>query len=55
MGGGGLKKYLKVYLSLSLKEFDTVYPAEGSPDSAVKISEDNLAEVTKGTWIDISK
>jgi len=51
----GLANDLEIYLDVSLKEFDTVYPAGGSPNSAVKISVDYLAEVTKGTWIDISK
>ena len=40
---------------MSLKEFTTVYPAGGSPNSAVKIDVDYLAEVTKGIWIDITK
>lgn len=51
----GLMENLEVYLDVSLKEFNTVYPAGGSPNSAVKINVDYLAEVTKGTWVDISK
>lgn len=51
----GLPKKLDIYLDISLKEFTTVYPAGGSPNSAVKIDVDYLAEVTKGTWIDITK
>lgn len=51
----GLANPLEIYLDISLKEFETVYPAGGSPNSAVKIDVDYLAEVTKGTWIDISK
>ncbi len=51
----GLAENLDIYLDVSLKEFKTVYPAGGSPNSAVKISVDYLAEVTKGTWVDISK
>jgi len=51
----GLPKQLDIYLDISLKEFTTVYPAGGSPNSAVKIDVDYLAEVTKGTWIDITK
>ncbi len=51
----GLIENLEIYLDVSLKEFDTVYPAGGSPNSAVKIAVDYLEEVTKGTWIDISK
>jgi len=51
----GLPKELDIYLDISLKEFTTVYPAGGSPNSAVKIDVNYLAEVTQGTWIDISK
>lgn len=51
----GLPTKLDIYLDISLKEFTTVYPAGGSPNSAVKIDVDHLAEITKGTWIDISK
>lgn len=51
----GLPKKLEIYLDISLKEFTTVYPAGGSPNSAVKIDVDYLAEITKGIWIDIAK
>lgn len=51
----GLKTPLKIYLDKTLKEFSTVYPAGGSPHSAVKISVEMLADITQGKWIDISK
>ena len=51
----GLKKPLKIYLDKTLKEFDIVYPAGGTPHSAVKISVDLLEKITKGEWIDICK
>ncbi len=51
----GLKSPLKIYLDETLKEFDIVYPAGGSPHSAVKISVDLLADITKGEWIDVTK
>ncbi|WP_028855953.1 YbaK/EbsC family protein [Psychrilyobacter atlanticus] len=51
----GLPKKLDIYLDISLKEFTTVYPAGGSPNSAVEIDVEYLAEVTKGIWIDITK
>ena len=51
----GLINDLDIYLDISLREFSTVYPAGGSPNSAVKIDVDYLEEVTKGSWIDISK
>jgi prolyl-tRNA editing enzyme YbaK/EbsC (Cys-tRNA(Pro) deacylase) len=51
----GLKTPLKIYLDKTLKEFDIVYPAGGSPHSAVKISVDMLAKITQGEWVDVSK
>lgn len=51
----GLKTPLKVYLDKTLREFETVYPAGGSPHSAVKISVDMLADVTGGTWVSVTK
>ncbi|BES63832.1 YbaK/EbsC family protein [Gottschalkiaceae bacterium SANA] len=51
----GLKDGVGIYLDESLKEFDLVYPAGGTPNTAVKITVDQLAHVTKGTWIDVCK
>ncbi|MCT4620613.1 MAG: YbaK/EbsC family protein [Marinisporobacter sp.] len=51
----GLKKPLQIYLDESLKEFDYVYPAGGSPNSAVKTTIEQLEEVTKGAWVDVCK
>lgn len=51
----GLPKKLEIYLDISLKEFTTVYPAGGSPNSAVKIDVSYLEKITCGTWIDITK
>lgn len=51
----GLKNPMGIYLDCSLKQFDYVYPAAGSPNSAVKINIDKLAEVTNGIWVDICK
>lgn len=46
---------IAVYLDVSLQEFDYVYPAAGSPNSAVKITPEELAEVTGGSWVDVCK
>lgn len=51
----GLKNPIDIYLDISLKEFEYVYPAAGSTNSAVKIAPDRLQEVTGGTWIDVCK
>jgi prolyl-tRNA editing enzyme YbaK/EbsC (Cys-tRNA(Pro) deacylase) len=51
----GLNRDLDIYLDESLKVFDYVFPAGGSPNTCVKIDVDYLAEVTKGKWIDVCK
>ncbi len=51
----GLKRDLDVYLDLSLKEYDYVYPAGGGPNTAVKIKVDYLEKITKGKWVDVCK
>jgi Cys-tRNA(Pro) deacylase len=51
----GLKDGVGIYLDESLKEFELVYPAGGTPNTAVKITVDQLASITKGTWIDVCK
>lgn len=49
----GLSKPLKIYLDESLKVYDYVYPAAGSPNACMKINVDYLREVTRGEWIDV--
>lgn len=51
----GLKTPLKIYLDKTLKEFDVMYPAGGTPHSAVKIPVTLLEKITNGEWIDICK
>lgn len=51
----GLKDGVGIYLDESLKEFELVYPAGGTPNTAVKITVDQLADVTKGTWVNVCK
>lgn len=51
----GLKNSLPVYLDVSLQAYRYVYPAAGSPQSAVKMTPDELLEVTGGTWVNVCK
>ena len=45
-----------VYLDLSLKRFQRVYPAAGNGHSAVDLSPEELAEYSKVVdWIDVCK
>jgi prolyl-tRNA editing enzyme YbaK/EbsC (Cys-tRNA(Pro) deacylase) len=51
----GLKNPMDIYLDVSMKEFEYVYPAAGTANSAVKITPTRLQEVTDGAWVDVCK
>lgn len=45
-----------VYLDASLRRFETVYPACGSSNSAVRLALEELERATPGsTWVDVCK
>ncbi len=48
----GLATPLPVYLDRSLLAFDEVLPAAGSVNSALRISPQFMAELTRGQWVD---
>jgi prolyl-tRNA editing enzyme YbaK/EbsC (Cys-tRNA(Pro) deacylase) len=48
----GVATPLPVYLDISLKQFDEVFPACGSLNSSVRVTPQRLAEVTGGRWTD---
>ena len=44
------------YLDISLRRFDTVYPAAGSSNSAIQLTCDELAEYAHSAdWVDVCK
>lgn len=49
----GLAQPLPVYLDQSLQAYDEVLPAAGAVHSAVRISPQQLAQVTEGRWVDV--
>lgn len=49
----GLKQELEIYLDTSIKAYKEVYPAAGSKTCIMKISVEDLQEVTNGIWIDV--
>ncbi|NLL51641.1 MAG: YbaK/EbsC family protein [Peptococcaceae bacterium] len=49
----GLKNNIPVYLDISLKKYQYVYPAAGSPNSAVKLTPAELSNITQGKWVDV--
>ena len=51
----GLKNNIPVYLDISLKKYQYVYPAAGSPNSAVKLTPAELYSITQGKWVDVCK
>jgi len=52
----GCKEGIPVYLDESLKRFTTVFPAVGSPSSAIELNLDELFEYSRALeWIDVCK
>ena len=50
----GVNTDVAVYLDESLKRFDIVYPACGSDNSAVKLTPEELAELSNSQgWVDV--
>ncbi len=49
----GLRSPLKIFLDVSLKQFEYVYPAAGAKNAALKITPDEMQEITKAQWIDV--
>lgn len=47
---------VKVYCDISMKRFETVYPACGSGNSAIELSCDKMFEISQSIeWIDVCK
>ena len=52
----GIKEGVTVYLDDSLKRFDTIYPACGSSNSAVKLTIEELEKASNfKKWVDVCK
>lgn len=52
----GIKEGVEVYLDESLKRFETVYPACGSSNSAVRLNIEELEKTSEFIcWIDVCK
>ena len=49
----GLRTDLPIYCDVSLKAFDTVFPAAGSRTASVEITPDRLAQITDASWVDV--
>jgi prolyl-tRNA editing enzyme YbaK/EbsC (Cys-tRNA(Pro) deacylase) len=51
----GLKNPVAVYLDVSLKAFDTVYPAGGSLNSSVEVQTERLFQLVGDRWVDLCR
>ncbi len=52
----GLKNDINVYLDISLKRFQTIFPACGSSNSAIELTCDELEEYSSSIkWVDVCK
>ncbi len=49
----GLKQSIDVYLDVSLMEFDFIYPAAGAANASIKITPEELKQITDGLWVDV--
>ena len=52
-----LPENVKTYLDVSLKRFETVFPAAGSDNSAIELTCDELEQYSSNfvAWIDVTK
>lgn len=52
----GIHKEVKVYLDVSLKRFQTVFPACGSSNSAIELTVEELEQISGyEDWVDVCK
>lgn len=52
----GINEGIDVYLDVSLKRFDTVFPACGSDNSAIELNMEELERCSKAKeWVDVCK
>jgi prolyl-tRNA editing enzyme YbaK/EbsC (Cys-tRNA(Pro) deacylase) len=51
----GLKRLLPVYLDVSLKAFDLVYPAGGSLNTSVEVPTERLFDLVAERWVDLCR
>jgi len=51
----GLKIAIPVYLDVSLKTFDIVYPAGGSLNTSVEVGTARLFDLVGERWVDLCR
>ena len=51
----GLERPMSIYLDVSLKAFDTVYPAGGSLNTSVEVPTERLFSLVGERWVDLCR
>jgi prolyl-tRNA editing enzyme YbaK/EbsC (Cys-tRNA(Pro) deacylase) len=51
----GLATSLPIYLDVSLKPYDTVYPAAGSLNTSVRVTPERLFALVGERWVDVMR
>jgi prolyl-tRNA editing enzyme YbaK/EbsC (Cys-tRNA(Pro) deacylase) len=52
----GVKDGVAIYLDISLKRFETIFPACGSSNSAIELTIDELEKYSNAeSWVDVCK
>ena len=51
----GLATELPVFIDVSLKDYELVYPAAGSLNSSVRVAPERLAELVAERWVDLCR
>ncbi|MDX1809079.1 MAG: YbaK/EbsC family protein [Sulfurospirillaceae bacterium] len=52
----GVKEGVDIYLDVSLQNYDFIYPACGSANSAIKLTHEQLYDISKAKkWVDVCK
>jgi prolyl-tRNA editing enzyme YbaK/EbsC (Cys-tRNA(Pro) deacylase) len=51
----GLETPLPVYIDVTLRDYDSVFPAAGSLNSSVQVSPERLASLVARNWVDICR
>lgn len=51
----GVDQAVKTYCDVSLQAYVEVYPAAGSPNSAVRLTPDRMVQLVGAEWVDIGR
>lgn len=51
----GLKEDMDIYVDISLKQYEKVYPAAGSKNTCIEITPDDILQITGASWVDVCK